>query len=323
MGLYDRDYGREYGEETEWDRHQRSQQPKSITVILVIITVAFFFVDMFLPYESLSILISGENAGDLDVKKLRLSWMMQHLAVGHETPTRPWLWWQFLSYGFVHDANRFGHILFNMIGLFVFGRPLEQQLGRDEFLRFYLISIIVGGIAGAIGFLLEGVPGAIVGASGGTVAVTVLFACNFPHQTVLFMLVFPVKAWILAVGYVSLDVLGAMGLTGMRSVSAPNTAFVVHLAGAAFALAYFYQRWNFQWIDLNWFREMPSRLRDRSRRMKLKIHDPDKKLQEDASQADRILAKIEEEGEDSLTPAERKTLERYSRRLRQKRKQDE
>ena len=313
MGLYDRDYGREYGEETAWDRHQRENQPKSITVILLIITVAFFFVDMFLPYEVF------EAAG----KKLRLSWMTENLAVGNATVTRPWLWWQFLSYGFVHDANRYGHILFNMIGLFVFGRPIEQHIGRDEFLRFYLIAILVGGIAGALGFLVQGVNGAIIGASGGTVAVTVLFACNFPHQTVLFMLVFPVKAWILAVGYVTLDVIGALGLTGMRPEGSPNTAFVVHLAGAAFALAYFYQRWNFHWIDLAWFREMPARFRERSRRMKLKIHDPDKKLEEDAGQADRILAKIEAEGEESLTPTERKILERYSRRLRQKKRRED
>jgi len=53
--------------------------------------------------------------------------------------------------------------------------------------------------------------------------------------------------------------------------------------------------------------------------MSLKIHNPDKYLARDAEEADRILAKIHEEGEASLTSSERKTLERYSRLQREKR----
>ena len=53
--------------------------------------------------------------------------------------------------------------------------------------------------------------------------------------------------------------------------------------------------------------------------MKLKLHDPEKKLEREAEEADRILAKIHRSGESSLTSSERKTLERYSRRQREKR----
>jgi hypothetical protein len=53
--------------------------------------------------------------------------------------------------------------------------------------------------------------------------------------------------------------------------------------------------------------------------MKLKLHDPDRKLQKEADDADRLLAKIHEQGESSLTASERKLLERYSRRQREKR----
>jgi len=60
-------------------------------------------------------------------------------------------------------------------------------------------------------------------------------------------------------------------------------------------------------------------MQQRSRRMKLKLHDPDKKLRQEAMEADRILAKIHESGESSLTAAERRTLERYSRRQRERR----
>ena len=43
MGLYDRDYGR-YESETPWDRAQRPA--RSITVTLIIVTVAVFFLDI-------------------------------------------------------------------------------------------------------------------------------------------------------------------------------------------------------------------------------------------------------------------------------------
>ena len=65
---------------------------------------------------------------------------------------------------------------------------------------------------------------------------------------------------------------------------------------------------------------LPHRLRQRTRRAKLKLHDPEKKLHQEADEADRILAKIHAQGESSLTRPERKTLERYSRRQREKRR---
>ncbi len=48
------------------------------------------------------------------------------------------MWWQFLTYGFVHDISGITHLLFNMVGLYVFGRDVELRMGRMEFLRFYL-----------------------------------------------------------------------------------------------------------------------------------------------------------------------------------------
>ena len=61
--------------------------------------------------------------------------------------------------------------------------------------------------------------------------------------------------------------------------------------------------------------------RNRSGKSLLKIHDPDRQLAKDADEADRILAKIHAEGEESLTAGERKILERYSRLQREKRNQ--
>ncbi|MCG8648658.1 MAG: rhomboid family intramembrane serine protease [Pirellulales bacterium] len=309
MGLYDRDYGR--SERTAWDR---IENPRSITVTLIVINVVIFFVDLIL-----------QRPGPTGIKQ---SILAPWFAVEPQTTVHPWMWWQFLTYGFLHSVRDINHILFNMIGLFFFGRVIEQRLGRMEFLRVYLVMIVFGGVIGAVFHLLEGMYQGIpigqmagtIGASGAVVGITVLFACFYPNREVLLLMVFPVKAWVIAVFFVAGDFVGVLWLvSGNEPYS--NTAFSVHLAGAGLALLYYFRGWNFNWLKLQAVGELPQRLRQRSRRMKLKLHDPDKKLEQEAAEADRILAKIHKSGESSLTSAERKTLERYSRRQREKRDQ--
>lgn len=307
MGLYDRDYGR-FESETPWDRAQRSA--RSIAITLVVINVAVFLVDI--------IFATRDAAGRSE--SLLLPWF----AASSQTITHPWMIWQSLTYGFLHDTQGIRHILFNMIGLFFFGRAVEQRIGGQEFLRFYLLAIVIGGLVGALTFLVQGFgpEGTVVGASGAVIGTTILFACYYPNSEILVMFVIPVKAWVVAVMFVVGDLVGALGIIETFVPGAGNTAFTVHLSGAAFALLYYFRRWNLGWLDLGFFAEIPDRLQQRSRRMKLKLHDPDKKIAQEATEADRILAKIHKSGESSLTSAERKTLERYSRRQRDKRNTD-
>ena len=315
MGLYDRDYGRSE-ERTPWDR---VQNPRSITITLIVINVVIFFADQ----------IFAKQAPDGS----RISLLVPWFAVEAATLVKPWTWFQFLTYGFLHDITGINHVLFNMIGLFFFGRIMEQRIGRMEFLRFYLVAIVLGGIIGSSASLLEGVAGGLpisqvgqfpfrtIGASGGVVATVILFACYYPQQEILLMFVFPVKAWVLAVFFVGMDLAGAVGFVGQMGSGEAETAFTVHLAGAFFAIGYYFRGWNLRWLDLSAIGNAPTRLRQRSRRMKLKLHDPEKKLQQDAAEADRILEKIHRHGESSLSSSERKTLERYSRQQREKRNQ--
>lgn len=302
MGLYDRDYGR--NERTPWDRVER---PRSVVVTLIVINVVVFFADL--------ILASRDASGQ--TRSLVADWF----AVEGQTLVQPWMWWRFLTYGFVHDTSGITHVLFNMFGLYVFGRDVEYRMGHMEFLRFYLVAVIFGGIVGAATNYLTGqLMVGTIGASGAVIATAVMFACYYPHREILLMFVFPMKAWVLAVFFVAMDLAGAFGImSGMGQAS--NTAFTVHLAGAFFALGYYFFGWKLTWLDLGAIAELPERMRQRSRRMKLKIHDPDRKLAQEADDADRILAKIHEQGEGSLTASERRTLERYSRRQREKRNQ--
>lgn len=303
MGLYDRDYSR-YGESGYGGgsgggfASSFGGSKKSITTILIIINVALFLVDMlFQPIET--------NAeGGMVRVPLLFDWM----AVHSDTLTKPWLWWQFLTYGFAHGGIM--HLGMNMLMLFFFGNTVEQRLGRGEFLRFYLVSIFLGGVIWAIhAAVLPGSTGSmVVGASGGVQAVTILFAFLYPQATVLLLFAIPAKAWVVAVGFAVMNLLGAISGTG-------NTAYDVHLAGMAFAAIYYTQQVNLgAWLPASW-----TGLPKVRRGPKLRLHDPDKQLQKEEAESDRILDKIHREGEASLTRRERKFMEKFSRKKRAQR----
>ncbi len=301
MGLHDRDYSRD-DSWTPANPWTRAENAPSITVLLIIINVVVFFVDLIL-------------SGKTPQESLLANWF----EVRPETLPKPWLWYQFLTYGFLHSLTNIRHVAFNMLGLFFFGRAVENQLGRAEFLRFYLVSIVVGGIVTsarwAITAMMTGVPlqavaPGTIGASGGVMAVTILFAFLNPHANILVMMVFPMKAWLVAVFFVGANIFGMLGGQG-------DTAYDVHLAGAGFAALYAMKRWRLEKLDpAYWGFSLSSFTK---RRPKLRLHDPDRRVAKEEAEADRLLEKIQASGIDSLTNSERKLLERYSRRKRESR----
>lgn len=56
----------------------------------------------------------------------------------HYPPSMAFRPWQFISYMFMHGS--FGHILFNMFALWMFGYALENIWGAKRFLIYYLIT---------------------------------------------------------------------------------------------------------------------------------------------------------------------------------------
>lgn len=301
MGLYDRDYSREnsWAPVTPWSR---SESGPSITVILIVVNVALFFLNM---------IISGRTQTD----GILADWF----AVSGSTIVKPWTWYQFLTYGFLHSLGDIRHIAFNMLGLFFFGNVVERMIGRAEFLRFYLLAIVVGGVVTSIRWcalsVLNGAPigsgsPGTIGASGAVMAVTILFAFLEPHAMIYVMMVLPIKAWIVAVLFVGMNVLGFLGSSG-------NVAYDVHLAGAGFAALYFKRGWRLDRVAPKHWGDAFSQFA--RRRPRLKLHDPERRLAQEEAEADRLLAKIQESGLDSLTSSERKTLERHSRRKRESR----
>lgn len=145
----------------------------------------------------------------------------------------PWFKpYQIATHMFTHasyDAGGhivFYHILFNMFGLWMFGRILENVWGGKRFLLFYLICGL--GAAAAhliIQYITQGfVP--VVGASGAIMGIFAAFGYLFPNTELYILFIpFPIKAKWAVLGMAAIDLFG--GIAG-----ADNIAHFAHLGGA-------------------------------------------------------------------------------------------
>jgi membrane associated rhomboid family serine protease len=284
VGIYDREYYRD-----ERPQGFSFRPPRTIVGLIILLNVVLWLIDM---------LADG-----------RLSDLM---AVRPDTLAQPWLWWQFLTAGFAHSPVDVWHILGNMLVLFFLGRDVEEVYGRKEFLRVYLVMVVFASVVWAVAGKLTGTPGDLpaIGASGAITGVVVLYAFNFPRRTLLLYFVIPIPAWLLGVMVV------VMAMVGQAGHGDAKVAYTMHLAGAAFALLYYQLGWNLTRLtaDFHW-----PKLR---RRPKLRIHEPDEEPPHPdlRDEVDRILEKIYRDGESSLTPRERKTLETASKEFQQRKK---
>lgn len=231
--------------------------------------------------------------------------------------------WRLLTYAFLHDPDNLLHILFNMLFLWWFGTDVEVIYGPREFLGFYLVSALLGGVAFQAWAMarggVAGPPMYCLGASGAVTAVLILCACHFPQRMILVMLLIPVPIWLFAIFNVAQDL---FNLLNTRSDFRSPVASIVHLAGAAFGFVYYKQ----QWRVLGWFPDFKQRWQRRAR-PKLRVYQPreekeavsvvaagpgsemDEHLE---AKLDAVLEKVSRHGKESLTENERRILLRAS-----------
>lgn len=216
--------------------------------------------------------------------------------------------WEFLSFQFLHDSV--GHLLFNSLGLFLFGPWLERWWGSRKFVLFYLACGCGGAalftVLSYLGVLPGGMRSALVGASAGIYGIFIGVAVIAPGLRVA--LLFPpieLSMRQLAIAMLAISVvIIAVGFGNNEGGEAG------HLGGAIAGFILM----RFPWLlgSAGESHRSTATRRPTPREPKLR---PRAQLPFASNpEVDRILDKISREGIHSLTPEERGFLETESKR---------
>lgn len=168
---------------------------------------------------------------------------------------------QIVTYMFLH--GNFGHLLFNMFTLWMFGIAIERTMGSKRFLIFYMVcgigaaliqeavwaltlpDMVVEGLARINGCSTEYIREAIavnpdimaknlaifttVGASGAIYGVLLAFGMLYPNRPLYFMFIpIPIKAKWMVLGWIAMEL-----LLGMSEAN-DGVAHFAHLGGMIF-----------------------------------------------------------------------------------------
>ncbi len=173
--------------------------------------------------------------------------------------------YQIVTHMFTHGG--ISHILFNMFGLWMFGKILENVWQAKRFLFFYLACglgaalthiavdyfhykdlfaytdyLTSDGQADLAYQLLQSRIGPTIGASGAVMGIFAAFAYTFPNTELYIMFIpVPVKAKWAVLGLVAIDLFGGIG-----KFSGDNVAHFAHLGGAVtgFIIVYIWKKTN-------------------------------------------------------------------------------
>lgn len=227
--------------------------------------------------------------------------------------------WQVLSFQFMH-ANVL-HLALNCLGIYFFGRDVEEFLGRKNFWALYLTSGVAGGLVQVLCALLLGgrFEAPMVGASAGGFGLIAAFAVAFAERPLTAFLFFLIPVNMRAKYLLVLSVIGSV--VGMLLPG--SVAHAAHLGGMAMGAIYMRLA-----IYGHWPRFSRS-VRARPRRLVGVVTTSSKEWEpglppaaEDipaeeflSREVDPILDKISAHGIQSLTEKERRILEKARERM--------
>lgn len=309
MGIYDREYYRREGP----GYLDRLKPTGTVTRWLIIVNVLVFLLQL--------LTLRGRGMGGPVTGALILD--TEAVLDGQ--------FWRLVTYAFLHSPDTLWHIVFNMWFLGMLGGDLEQMYGPREFLAFYLVAALVGGLGYQLAYLANQQAAILaggqfcLGASGAVTAVMVLYATYYPTRPILLFFVLPVPIWALVVFQVAQDTFLFLSPNFSSQV-----AVSVHLAGAAFAALYYVRQWRLTGFfgGLRDWRKARSRPRlkiyrgEEERREPVPVAAPppaeavDEHLE---AKLDAVLEKVARSGQASLTEKEKEILFRASEIYKKKR----
>ena len=232
--------------------------------------------------------------------------------------------WQLLTFQFMHGG--WGHLLFNSLTIYMFGREVEASLGRKTFLTLYLASGVFGGLLQVIFSkvlaLLSHEPNYalayVVGASAGAFGLIAAFATLHPEQPLMLILIpVSIRAKFLLLFEAIVALLG-MGFAGraLQNLAQPNVAHAAHLGGMITGIVFIRFVVHSNWPNFGSVQRRPLRSLVKVSSQKPSwgkagagsVQDlpPDEFL---SREVDPILDKISAQGIQSLTERERRILE--------------
>lgn len=214
--------------------------------------------------------------------------------------------WTILTYPFLHNIA-ISHVFFavELFFFFLFGREVERYIGRNAYIWFYSLLIVVPAIVVGLMSTLLG-PEMLVGARAIHFAVFVGFVTIYPNVQFIFGLVAKWLAW----GFFAIYTLAYLARSDWQGL--------IYLWSTC-GLAYFLLRSAGVGGGFSWFQSLEGWKEQRhERRVQQRIEQYERKEAEKEQTVDAILDKISSEGMDSLTAHERNLLNRASKDLHQK-----
>ena len=205
--------------------------------------------------------------------------------------------WQPITYMFLHGG--IGHLLFNMLVLWMFGSALESDWGWKRFLNYYFLCGIGAGMLNTLLTPSSAIP--IVGSSGAVYGLLLAFGALYPNQMIYFLGIFPLRAKYFVI------IIGALELMTSFGSSQGGVAHIVHLGGMGFGLVYL------KWRD--WRSALSARQREKRRERHLSVvYDRSKELHKVQAELDAILDRAAKHGIESLSGNERARFDELSQK---------
>ena len=211
--------------------------------------------------------------------------------------------WQPFTYLFFHapfySSVGISHILLNMLGLWVFGRELEEAWGKTKFLRYYFITGIGSGLITY--FFQMGSDNPVIGASGAVYGILLAYGISYPNRMLYIWGLIPVRSMWLVI------IMGSIAFFGLLG-NADGISHVTHISGMLIGYVLLKKKWR--WRDI-WFAIRKKTIEFQVQRYEEKSIK-NKMLQKDI---DVILEKIQKVGFIGLSDKEQSKLYEASKTM--------
>jgi len=147
--------------------------------------------------------------------------------------------WQPFTYMFFHapyySSVGISHILLNMLGLWVFGRELEQAWGKSKFLKYYFLTGIGSGLITYLFQINSDNP--VIGASGAVYGILLAYGISFPNRMLYIWGLIPVRSiWLVVI-------MGSIAFFGLLG-RADGISHVTHISGMFIGYILIKKKWQ-------------------------------------------------------------------------------